>query len=72
MNTEGVVSRGNPNGPTLDGKELELVHLRCQGPADGTREDYPLCKTGAFNLRWTKNEKLVTCPICLLRPLPPQ
>lgn len=61
---QGVESRGNPNGPTLDGEELDLVHLRRSGAADGTRGDYPDCSNGAFNLRWTRNHALVTCPKC--------
>lgn len=56
-----ATSRGNPNSPTLDGKEQELVHKQI---IEQQRE-YPFCQNGAWNLRWTKFDKQVTCPACL-------
>lgn len=62
----GVVhSRGNPDGPTLDRRELEFVHLRVQRATDGTMDDTPACCNGAFNLRWTRFPARVSCPHCI-------
>lgn len=58
-----TTSRGNPNGPTLDGKELEVVHKYVRG--DGRISDHQKCNNGAYNIRWTTENKEVTCPACL-------
>lgn len=59
--TRIITSRGNPDGPSLDGKEFEMVHLRMPERSG----DYPFCLTGAYNIRWTRFQKLVTCPNCM-------
>lgn len=63
--TSEVYSRGNPDRPSLDGKEQEKVHLHQPARIKGVTKDYPLCHNGAFNLRWTDNRNKVTCPACL-------
>lgn len=55
-----ITSRGNPDGPALNGKEQELVHLR-------TFDDNPACGTGAYNLRWSRVRKHISCPACRTR-----
>lgn len=61
-----ATSRGNPDGPTLDGKELERVHRKVMRKiTSGEVIEAPLCSNGAWNLRWTKFDKQVTCPACL-------
>lgn len=62
-----IYSRGNPDGPTLDGKELEAVHLMKDARKPGVTEPFPACYNGAYNLRWTDRKEKVTCPACLER-----
>lgn len=66
MNTH-ISSRGNPNRPSLDGVEQEIVHFRKPGPVVRGMDspDIPACLTGAYNLRWSRSPKLVTCPKCM-------
>lgn len=62
--TPGIYSRGNPDGPTLDGKEIERVHFHIPAKRPGVTRDYPICLNGAFNLRWTDDDRKVTCEAC--------
>lgn len=61
----GIEHRGNPDGPDLDGNGGEVVHLRVPGPHTLTFDDYPACRNGAYNLRWTLLHELVTCTVCI-------
>ena len=60
-----ITSRGNPNGPNLDGDELEEVHFCIPVGKYGEFDDDALCMNGKFNIRWTKEIKEVTCLRCL-------
>ena len=60
-----ITDRGNPDEPTLNGKEQEFVHFRfIDQRLDPSENERPLCHNGAWNIRWTKLKKEVTCPAC--------
>lgn len=46
---KGNFSRGNPDGPTLDGKELVDVHYYVPSKGSG-HSDHALCNNGAYNI----------------------
>lgn len=55
-----ATSRGKPN---FNG--LEKIHRKVIRKIGGEAIESPLCYNGAWNLRWTKFDKEVTCPACL-------
>ena len=60
MTDKPIYSRGKPEEP-YGGEEQEPVHLM--------RKDDPLCRTGNWHIRHTKEEELVTCVNCQNRLL---
>ena len=60
-----ITDRGNPDAPTVDGKEQESVHFRFTDfRLDPSENQQPLCSTGAWNIRWTNTREEVTCQAC--------
>ena len=55
-----ITSRGNPDGPTLDGEEIDEVHYKIPTKF----EPRPACNNGAYNIRWTEDRTLVSCSAC--------
>ena len=61
--TPFIYSRGNTDGPTLDGKELDSIHYFPD--FDKKQSGKPVCNNGAWNIRHTARKPSVTCNACL-------
>lgn len=59
--------RGNPDGPTLSGEQIDPVHLVSTQQVRSHHKLEALCRTGAWNIVYTDDESEVTCPHCLER-----